>query len=202
MFNDLYVEEFLELESQRLLLRQLSLSDASKVQGIRSDERVMLYGGQERHQTVQQSEASIFEKLKKYQEKTEMLWALIEKSSGTFIGDFAFFNIDHKNSRAEIGYTLKPEFWKQGLMKEAMQSVFNFGFKDLNLHSLEANINPGNQNSRGILTSMGFQKEAYFRENYFYNGAYLDSEIYALLSSDFIKDSRIKAEANLLNYKF
>lgn len=47
-------------------------------------------------------------------------------------------------------------------------------------------INPGNHNFRAILKKMGFQQEAYFRENYFYNGAYLDSEIYALLSSDFI----------------
>jgi len=187
MLNDHYFKEFPELESQRLLLRPLSLSDAAEVQVIRSDERVMLYMDQERHQTVQQSEVSILEKLKKYLEKTGMLWALIEKATGTFIGDVAFFNIDPKNARAEIGYTLKPEFWKQGLMKEAMQSVFNFGFKDFHLHSLEANINPANDNSRRLLLSMGFQKEAYFRENYFYNGEYLDSEIYALLHSDFYK---------------
>jgi len=35
------------------------------------------------------------------------------------------------------------------------------------------------------LLKIGFQKEAYFRENYFYNGAYLDSEIYSLLAKDF-----------------
>ncbi|NEV92970.1 GNAT family N-acetyltransferase [Psychroflexus sp. YR1-1] len=187
MLNDLYFEEFPELESQRLLLRQLNLSDASEVQGIRSDERVMVYMDQERHLSLQQSEESISKKLKLYKERTGMLWALIEKSTGKFIGDFAFFNIDPKNSRAEIGYTLKPEFWKKGLMKEAMMCIFNFGFKKFNLHSLEANINPGNDNSRGLLTSMGFQKEAYFRENYFYNGEYLDSEIYSLLQSDFYK---------------
>jgi len=40
---------------------------------------------------------------------------------------------------------------------------------------------------------MGFQKEAYFREDYFYNGEDLDSEIYALLQFDFIKDSKNKS---------
>ena len=70
MLNDHYFNEFPELESQRLLLRPLSLSDAPEVQVMRSDERVMLYMDQERHQTVQQSEASISKKLKKYQEKT------------------------------------------------------------------------------------------------------------------------------------
>ena len=38
---------------------------------------------------------------------------------------------------------------------------------------------------REILKKMGFQKEAYFRENYFYNGDFLDSEIYSLLKSGF-----------------
>jgi ribosomal-protein-alanine N-acetyltransferase len=192
MINEIYFEDFPELESQRLILRKLKLTDASDVQLIRSDERVMIYMDQERHMTIEQSENSFSEKLKMYNEKTGILWAIIEKSTGKFIGDFAFFKIDHKNSRAEIGYTLKPEFWKKGFMKEAMISTFNFGFKEFNLHSLEANINPGNDNSRAILTKMGFQKEAYFRENYYYNGDYLDSEIYSLLRSDFITDAKNK----------
>ncbi len=192
MINELYFENFPELESHRLILRKLKLTDASDVQLIRSDERVMIYMDAERHMSVQQSEKSISEKLNMYKEKTGILWAIIEKSTGRFIGDFAFFKIDHKNSRAEIGYTLKPEFWKKGYMKEAMISIFNFGFTDFNLHSLEANINPKNENSRGILEKMGFQKEAYFRENYYYNGDYLDSEIYSLLRSDFLTDSKNK----------
>lgn len=113
---------------------------------------------------------------------------LIEKTSGKFIGDFAYWKIDNKNSRAEIGYALKPEFWGKGFMKEAMIQIINFGFNDLKLHSIEANINPGNENSRGILTKLGFKKEAYFRENYYFNGEYLDSEIYSLLKIDFQTD--------------
>ena len=185
MINDIYFENFPVLETERLILRKLEFTDASDLQLIRSDERVMIYMDAERHLTIEHSEKSISEKLKMYKEKTGILWAIIEKSTGKFIGDFAFFKIDHKNSRAEIGYTLKPEYWKKGLMKEVMNSTFRFGFTNFNLHSLEANINPKNENSRKILIKMGFQKEAYFRENYYYNGDYLDSEIYSLLCSDF-----------------
>ncbi|WP_142785325.1 GNAT family N-acetyltransferase [Changchengzhania lutea] len=159
MIDNSYFKNFPELESERLLLRQFVLSDASEVQLIRSNEKVMSYMDTDRHMTVQDSEK--------------------------FIGDFAFFKIDNKNSRAEIGYTLMPEFWGKGLMREAMNLIFNFGFNRLNLHSLEANINPENESSRSILKKFGFVKEAYFRENYFYNGVYLDSEIYSLLKTDF-----------------
>ena len=193
MIDETYFKHFPTLESERLLLRKLELTDAPEIQSIRSDERVMKYMDSERQSTEEHSERFISMKLKMYQENTGIFWAIIEKSTNTLIGDFSFFKMDHKNSRTEIGYTSKPEFWGKGYMQEAMTSIFNFGFDKLNLHNLEANINPGNDKSRAILTKMGFQKEAYFRENYYYDGKYLDSEIYSLLSSDF-KTDNTKAE--------
>ncbi|CAM4087208.1 GNAT family N-acetyltransferase [Gillisia limnaea] len=192
MINEIYFKNFPELESERLSLRKLELTDAPEVQVIRSDEKVMIYMDSERQLTTQHSEKFISVKLKMYEERTGIFWAIIEKSTNKFMGDFAFFKIDGKNSRAEIGYTLKPEFWGNGFMQEAMFKIFDFGFNELNLHSLEANINPENKNSRAILTKMGFQKEAYFRENYYYNGEYLDSEIYSLLKSQFQKAEKNK----------
>lgn len=186
MINELYFENFPELETKRLILRKIRLEDAPDLKAIRSDERVMIYMDTERHTKIEISEKWILDKFKMYQEKIAISWSIIEKLTGKFIGDFSFFKIDKKNSRAEIGYTLKPECWGKGFMKEAMFSALNFGFTDLNLHSLEANINPENIKSRAVLKKMGFKKEAYFRENYYYEGNYLDSEIYSLLKSDFI----------------
>ncbi len=185
MINESYYNDFPQLESKRLLLRKLTLADAPDVQLIRSDEKVMNYMDSEKHMTIQYSENFISENLKMYEQKKGIFWGLIEKTSGKFIGDFAYWKIDTKNSRAEIGFSLKPEFWGKGFMKEAMIQIIDFGFNDLKLHSIEANINPGNENSRGILTKLGFKKEAYFRENYYFNGKYLDSEIYSLLKIDF-----------------
>ena len=71
-------------------------------------------------------------------------------------------------------------------MTETLTRLIDFGFKNLNLHSFEAEINPKNENSERALVKIGFQKEAYFKENRYFNGAYLDSEIYSLLEEDFI----------------
>lgn len=185
MINEKYFDEFPQLKSQRLILRKLTLTDVPEVQMIRSNEAVMKYMDSEKHLSLEIAENFVSENLKSYEQKTGMFWALIERSSGKMIGDFAFWKIDRKNSRTEIGYTLKPEFWGKGYMKEAMIQIINFGFSDLNLHSIEANINPANDNSRGLLKKLGFKKEAYFRENYYFNGEYLDSEIYCLLQADF-----------------
>jgi len=185
MIEERYFEEFPTLETPRLLLRKLSLEDATYFQQIRSDERVMEFMDSNSHLEIENSEKFISENLENYAQKKAISWALIEKSSRNFIGDFSFWAIDRKNSRAEVGYVLRPEYWGKGFMKEALEEIFKFGFLKLNLHSLEANINPANNKSRSLLLKLGFVKEGYFKENYFYNGNYLDSEIYSLLENNF-----------------
>jgi RimJ/RimL family protein N-acetyltransferase len=54
------------------------------------------------------------------------------------------WRIDQKNSRGEIGYMLGKTYQGKGLMTEALVSVLRFGFTKAGLHSVEANVNPGN----------------------------------------------------------
>lgn len=185
MINTVYFKEFPVLETQRLILRKFTPEDAKEVLSMRSDQKIMHHMDSNPHQSIEQSEDFIRENLSTYAEGKGIFWAITEKDSGLFIGDFAFWRIDSKNLRAEIGYTLKPDFWGRGYMKEAMDAAIEFGFNKLHLHSYEANINPKNANSRKILERTGFKKEAYFRENYYFDGRFLDSEIYCLLEKDF-----------------
>ena len=67
-------------------------------------------------------------------------------------------------------------------MDEAMKGVLQYGFETMKLHSVEANVNPGNNASTKVLEKNGFVKEAYFKENYYYNGKFIDSAIYSLLT--------------------
>jgi len=51
----------------------------------------------------------------------------------------------------------------------------------MQLHSIEAHINPANAASAAILESTGYVREAYFKEDYFFKGKFLDTAIYSLL---------------------
>jgi ribosomal-protein-alanine N-acetyltransferase len=62
---------------------------------------------------------------------------------------------------------LHPSHWRKGIMKEALDILVPFAFNEIKLHSIEAHINPGNIASANILTSAGFIREAYFKEDYF-----------------------------------
>jgi len=51
----------------------------------------------------------------------------------------------------------------------------------LNIHSIEANIHPANKASEAVLLKAGFVQEGYFKENFFFNGSFLDSVIFSLV---------------------
>lgn len=181
MINEHVFDHFPFLESERLIFRAFKHEDAKHILNIRSNPKVMSYMDSASYETLSDAAGFVEGNRKAHMNKTGICWAIIDKTTKDFIGDFSYWKLDRTNHRGEIGYTLKPEFWGKGYMRETMQSLFKFGFEELNLHSLEANINPANDNSRNLLLKMGFKKEAYFKESYFYNGDYLDSEIYSLL---------------------
>lgn len=75
-------------------------------------------------------------------------------------------------------------------MSEAMLVVLDWAFQSFQLHSIEANVNPKNGSSIKLLQRFGFQQEALFRENYYFNGHFLDSAIYSLVRNDYFRTKR------------
>jgi ribosomal-protein-alanine N-acetyltransferase len=85
----------------------------------------------------------------------------------------------------ETGYEIHPDFWKQGLMTEALQAMiqFSFGPQDLMpVHRIEAIVYPENTGSIRLLEKLGFTLEGLRREFGFWKGHYQDVFMYALLN--------------------
>jgi ribosomal-protein-alanine N-acetyltransferase len=100
------------------------------------------------------------------------------------MGTIGFWRIQKEHYRAEIGYLLHPSWQGKGIMREALKAVLDYGFQAMKLHSVEAHVNPSNASSIGLLEKCGFVREAYYRENYFYNGQFMDSAVYSLLAPE------------------
>jgi len=177
-------KSFPEFESERLLFRKILLSDAKDLFLIRSNDDVMRFMDVPRHNSISDSEKLIQLVEESYKKESGIDWSIIEKHSNIFIGYIGFIRIFPEHCRAEIGYALKPEFWGKGYMYETINRMVKFGFENMNLHSIEANVNPANEKSKRVLEKIGFKKEAYFRENYLFNNKFLDSIIYSLLEKD------------------
>jgi len=191
MINLNYFESFPELDSERLHFRKFDLvKDSHLIYKLRTNHFVMKFLDNFSHKSIEESQEFIKRNLNNYKSKSCTSWVIVHKSTNQAIGDFSFFNINKTHSRAEVGYSLLPEFWNQGLMTETLKTLIDFGFTKLKLHRLEADINPLNTNSRLLLKKVGFIKEGYFKENYYFDGKYIDSEIYSLLASNFISTKK------------
>jgi ribosomal-protein-alanine N-acetyltransferase len=136
------------------------------------------------HSSVNDSKNMIQGILNMFDRKEGINWVIEMKETGLMVGYAGFIRIDYDNCRSEIGYALKPGFWREGIMFEALYGIIKYGFNILKMHSMEANVNPLNNNSIKLLEKLKFRKEAYFRENYYFNGKFLDSVIYSLLETD------------------
>ena len=182
--DDKVFDIFPSLESERLNYRDFLKEDAHELFLLKSDKVVMKHMDSFPFQSIRDAEKSIQKNQNLYHEKKGILWAIIEKSSNQMIGYFGYWRLIREHCRGEIGYALNPKVWGKGYMKETLDCLIPFGFNEMKLHSIEANLNPNNANSERLLQRFGFKKEAYFRENYLFNGKFNDSVIYSLLESD------------------
>lgn len=175
------------IAAERLLLKKVEMSDVNEIFYLRSNEKVMKYIDRPPAKSLEEA-AEFIKKITELEANNEAVtWAITIKENPKLIGTICYWNIQKEHYRAEVGYVLHPDYWGKGIMQEAFTKILNYGFKVMDLHSIEANVNPNNKASIRLLERNNFTREAYFRENYFYNGKFLDSAIYSLLISEFKK---------------
>jgi RimJ/RimL family protein N-acetyltransferase len=179
-------ETFPEFESERLFFRKIMLSDSKVLFNIRTNEDVMKFMDTDPLKSISDCEKLIKSVEESFEKRAGISWGIIEKSSNDFIGYFGYWKMIPEHCRAEIGYALSPGHWGNGYMIETLKAMIKFGFNEINLHSIEANVNPNNKSSRKALEKIGFKKEAYFRENFLFNNKFGDSVIYSLLEKDIV----------------
>ena len=175
------------LKTERLLLRQFDDRDIDAYFFFRSDPRVMQYIDRAPVRTKEEVLEFTNKVKNAFAQNEGISWTItLAEDPDTMIGDVSIWRIDKAHHRGEVGYMLHPDFQGRGIMHEALNAVLRYGFEQIGLHSLEANVNPENKPSMQLLERNGFVREAYFRENYHYDGKFLDSAIYSLIGREFL----------------
>ena len=173
---------FPELRTTRLSLRQLNHNDDAEMFVLRGDPQIMKYIHRPIAKTIAEAASVIDMKNEKISNNESINWAITLTGSDRLIGFIGYVRMTKENYRAEIGYLLHADHQGTGVMQEAIECVIQYGFKTLGLHSIEAVVSPENIASIKLLERNKFVREAYFKENEFYNGRFNDTAIYSLLA--------------------
>lgn len=144
------------LETERLVLRQLDNNDVNEVLELRGNPETMKFIPRPLTKTIEDALAHIKIINDKINANEGINWAICLKDNPKFIGLLGLYKIHVENLRAEIGYMILPEFKNRGIVSEAILAVNNYGFDVMNLHSIEAVIDPANYSSEKVLIKNGF----------------------------------------------
>ena len=169
------------LRTARLVLRELLPTDSPALFRLRSDGRVMEHIGRPRA-TVEQDASDLIARITADRHANEgITWAMTLHDNDTLIGTIGFYRLKLEHHTAEVGYMMDPDHWGKGLMSEALQAVVECGFGRYGFHRIEAITDPANAASRALLLKNGFALEGIQKENFLWNGKFLDSCLYARL---------------------
>ena len=150
------------LETARLTLRKFTLDDLDAVQSyasVRENIRYMEWGPN----TIEQTQAFLNMAMTMAEETPcqDYQYAAILRDTGRLIGGS---NLAIKGNRAEIGWILHQDFWKQGLGPEMGRAMLGLGFDELQLHRITARCDAENYGSYRVMEKIGMRREGLFIE--------------------------------------
>ncbi|HEY4551593.1 MAG TPA: GNAT family protein [Bacillaceae bacterium] len=173
------------LETERLILRKITIQDAAEMYEYSSVPQVYEYVPWETHKTIEDSMGFIEYVLKQYESGHLAPWAIELKAEKKMIGTIDFVSRSPSHYTAEMGFILSKTYWGKGLIKEAAGMVMEFGLEKMDLNRIEASCMSENVQSKRVPHKLGMKLEGISREKHFIKGKFRDMANYALLKSEF-----------------
>jgi len=111
---------------------------------------------------------------------------IVESKKGESIGITGLVHINRKHNTAEC-YCIIGEkaFWGKGVGTEAHELLFDWGFKNLNLHKIWADIRKENIAIIKVIEKLGFKVEGTLREERLIEGKRMDVVRIGVLRDEF-----------------
>jgi RimJ/RimL family protein N-acetyltransferase len=174
----------INITTQRLSVRNLTEADAQAILEILSDREVTRFLSIPAIDSIKQAKEFILQAHRGFESGSLLEWGVEDYTTGQLIGFCCYHNWNRMHKRAEIGFALGKKFWGQGYMTELLQEFIPFGFERLQLHRIEADVDPRNVASLKLLKRCGFKVEGHLRERYHQNGEIQDAVILGLLKHE------------------
>jgi ribosomal-protein-alanine N-acetyltransferase len=176
-------DQFLTLQTPRLVLRKLAITDAEDIFAYASDPQVTTYTAWETHRSINET----YEYLNNfvfqmYRSGKGMNWGIVMKENGKLIGTCSLHTAS-VHRRAELGYVLSRNYWGKGLMTEAAKSAIAFGFHVMQLQRIQAICDVNNLSSARVLEKAEMQFEGILHNYLFYKERSWDVKMYAITRS-------------------
>jgi ribosomal-protein-alanine N-acetyltransferase len=174
-------DELPTIEGRHVVLRPLRDADGPGILAIFGDPEVMRFWSSPALSDITAAAALIEDIRTAFRDRRLFQWGVSLRDRDEVIGTCTLLNVDRDHRRAEIGFALRRDHWGRGLASDAVGALIGFSFETLDLHRLEADVDPQNERSIRVLERQGFQREGYLRERWHHLGDVHDGVFMGLL---------------------
>lgn len=169
------------LETSRLILRPLKLSDAESIFDYAKNPTISKYTLWEAHKTVDESLGYIKDYAFNYYSKgsPEPLGIVLKECPEKVIGTVGCFWVSQNNRCMELAYALSEKHWGQGIMVEAATAMMDYCFKEFKLKRIQAHYKSENTQSGRVMEKIGMLYEGNLKSAKFHRDRFWDMIVYA-----------------------
>lgn len=180
----LYFADPPRIETDRLVLRPLEMSDAESIYEYGRKPEVTEFVIFDTHQSIEDTYVFLRQVDKWRQEASNAVWGITLRSNGKLIGTCGLHHYEENNKTLEIGYALDVPYWSQGYTTEAAQGLIRHTFAVTDINRIHAHHYLGNTASGRVMEKAGMQYEGILRKRVFVKGEFRDIKLYGILRSD------------------
>ena len=174
------------LETERLVLRRFEPADAEPMHNNwASDGEVTKFLRFTAHENVDETRAIIAQWIEAYSDDTWYQWAIVPKDGKDEpIGSMSVVRMNEATEALTVGYCIGRAWWHQGITSEALSAVIEFLFTEVGANRIEANHDPRNPNSGGVMRKCGMTYEGTLRSSMINNQGLGDACVYSILRDE------------------
>ena len=143
------------LSTERLLLREIRLSDRGALYASYSDAAVSGWFLDDPRVTPEVVDDILNRFISNYGDRIGLTWALESRETGELLGTCGYERVE-AGGEGEIGFDLARPSWGKGLMAEALRAVLAFGFGTMGLQRIVADTRNDNALAIRLLERLGF----------------------------------------------
>ena len=119
-----------------------------------------------------------------------LLVSIWRKQDEELVGKVSFNHYNPRNRSMELGYYMIPRFRKYGYMREALTSLFDILFKEMELNKIYAQTASFNIESIQLLEKMCFKRDGTLRDHHELNEKFYDDYIFSILNKEWYNRSQ------------
>jgi ribosomal-protein-alanine N-acetyltransferase len=178
------------IETERLVLRPLAMTDDEAIYAYSSDPEVAKYVSFDTATSIEDARIFLHTTLENYAKGTDpSSFGIVLKDEMKLVGSIGYLNWSNDHKRIEIGYALSRDYWNKDYVSEATKGVIGYTFIHSDIIRIEARARTENTASTRVMEKAGMKFEGILRKQMFNKGEHHDVKMYSIIRDEWIREN-------------